>query len=156
MCGYEEEPGRPRAGSWGPLRVSSEWPGLSRRGWQDVPEWFWWAEGASRRQSSSRFSSGLKQPRGSHPRSGAGSILRPESGLVPDRRGQGCWGGSVLARTESQSSLCVSVCWGCSAEPGQKSHIEQSGRKGVTVAFQQPPPPPSPGAVWLTFGPFVS
>lgn len=159
MCGCEDEPGRPRAGSCGPLHVSPEWPGLSRRGWQDVPEWFWWAEGASRRQSSSRFSSGRKQPRGSHPRSGAGSILRPESGLVLNRRGQGCVWGAVSWQEQKARvlSACLSVGdWVCSAGPGRKSHIEQSGRRGVTVAFQQPPPPPSPGAVWLTFGPFVS
>ena len=120
MCGYEEEPGRPRAGSWGPLRVSSEWPGLSRRGWQDVPEWFWWAEGASRRQSRSRFSSGRKQPRGSHPRSGAGSILRPESGLVPDRRGQGCWG---AVSWQEQKARVLSVCLSVGA-----ARLSQAGK----------------------------
>lgn len=92
------------------------------------------------------LSSGHKQPRVSHSRDGAGSILRPESGLVQNRKGQGF--GGKRPDKERKSEFLFFVCWGRLAGPGQKSHIEQSGRKrhdcGLPVLRILQIPPPSP------------
>lgn len=41
VCGCEDDPAGPGAGSWGALACVSRVARGSGRGWQDVPEWFW-------------------------------------------------------------------------------------------------------------------